>query len=112
MIDGPEDAKDTYILAHGAGGDRADCPRDPGRGRRRVAGKPRLRARISMNTSEFRRLLFFLVNDPALLANRTAVRWAGNNYFTSHIRNVGLMALALDPARPLAERHGRVLSPT
>ncbi len=39
-----------------------------------------------------------LVNDPALLADRTAVRWAGNNYFTSHLRNVGLMALALDPA--------------
>ena len=39
-----------------------------------------------------------LVNDPALLADRLQVRWAGNNYFTAHMRNLGLMALALDPA--------------
>ncbi|MEZ5670539.1 MAG: hypothetical protein R3F55_24510 [Alphaproteobacteria bacterium] len=39
-----------------------------------------------------------LINDPALVADRLALRWAGNNYFTSHMRNLGLMALALDPA--------------
>ena len=39
-----------------------------------------------------------LVNDPALLANPILVRWAGNNYFMAHMRNIGLMALALDAA--------------
>jgi hypothetical protein len=39
-----------------------------------------------------------VVNDPALLADPIAVRWAGNNYFCAHMRNIGLMALALDPA--------------
>lgn len=39
-----------------------------------------------------------MVNDPALLANRAQVRWAGNNYFTGHMRNLGMMALALDAA--------------
>lgn len=38
------------------------------------------------------------VNDPALLADRQQVRFAGNNYFAAHMRNLGLMALALDPA--------------
>ncbi|MGC4108730.1 MAG: hypothetical protein QM753_20600 [Thermomicrobiales bacterium] len=37
-----------------------------------------------------------LVNDPALLADPIALRWAGNNYFTAHMRNIGLMALAFD----------------
>jgi hypothetical protein len=37
-----------------------------------------------------------VVNDPALLANLSQVRWAGNNYFTGHMRNLGLMALAFD----------------
>ena len=27
-----------------------------------------------------------MVNDPALLRNRDQVRWAGNNYFTGHMR--------------------------
>ncbi|MCO1659433.1 hypothetical protein [Pseudonocardia humida] len=36
--------------------------------------------------------------DAALLADRTQVRWATNNYFTAHGRNLVLMALALDPA--------------
>jgi len=35
-------------------------------------------------------------NDPALLADRTAVRWSLNNYYTAHARNLGLMAMALD----------------
>lgn len=39
-----------------------------------------------------------LVNDPALLANPVLLRWAGNNYFTAHMRNIGLMALAFDVA--------------
>ncbi len=39
-----------------------------------------------------------VVNDPVLLADPIAVRWAGNNYFTAHMRNIGLMALALDAA--------------
>jgi hypothetical protein len=37
-----------------------------------------------------------VVNDPALLADPIALRWAGNNYFTAHMRNIGLMALAFD----------------
>lgn len=39
-----------------------------------------------------------LVDDPALLADRQQVRFAGNNYYAAHMRNLGLMALALDPA--------------
>ncbi|HEY1016191.1 MAG TPA: hypothetical protein VGE07_26010, partial [Herpetosiphonaceae bacterium] len=39
-----------------------------------------------------------MVNDPALINDRSQVRWSGNNYFTAHMRNLGLMALALDPA--------------
>lgn len=37
-------------------------------------------------------------NDPVLLENKDAVRFAGNNYFTAHGRNLAFMALALDPA--------------
>jgi hypothetical protein len=37
-----------------------------------------------------------VVNDPSLLTQEQ-VRWSGNNYFTAHMRNLGLMALALDP---------------
>jgi hypothetical protein len=37
-----------------------------------------------------------VTNDPRLVANRHRVRFAGNNYFTAHARNLGLMALALD----------------
>lgn len=39
-----------------------------------------------------------VVSDPVLLADRSGVRWSGNNYFTAHMRNLGLMAMALDPA--------------
>lgn len=35
-------------------------------------------------------------NDPALLDNQMHVRWAMNNYYMAHMRNMGLMALALD----------------
>ncbi|HRI57604.1 MAG TPA: hypothetical protein PK170_10970, partial [Anaerolineae bacterium] len=37
-----------------------------------------------------------VTNDPQLLADRQQVRFAGNNYFAAHMRNLGLMALALD----------------
>ena len=39
-----------------------------------------------------------LLNDPALLADPQQVRFSGNNYYAAHMRNLGLMALALDPA--------------
>ena len=39
-----------------------------------------------------------MTRNPALTANREQVRWAGNNYFAAHMRNLGLMAMALDPA--------------
>ncbi len=37
-----------------------------------------------------------VVNDPALLTDPAQFRWAGNNYFTAHMRNLGMMALAMD----------------
>jgi hypothetical protein len=37
-------------------------------------------------------------NDPSLLKDPVAVRFAGNNYFTGHEENLGLMAMALDDA--------------
>lgn len=39
-----------------------------------------------------------MVNDERLLANRRIVRWSGNNYYANHMRSIGLMAMALDPA--------------
>lgn len=39
-----------------------------------------------------------VVNDPVLLADRDYVRWSNNNYYAAHMRNMGLMALALDPS--------------
>jgi hypothetical protein len=36
-------------------------------------------------------------DNPALLQNPAAVRWSLNNYYVAHARNLGLMALALDP---------------
>jgi hypothetical protein len=39
-----------------------------------------------------------VVNDKRLLADRQVVRWAGNNYYTAHMRNLGLMAMAFDEA--------------
>ena len=35
-------------------------------------------------------------NDPAMLTDQTHVRWAMNNYYNAHMRNMGLMAMALD----------------
>ncbi|MBK8257840.1 MAG: hypothetical protein IPK82_34880 [Polyangiaceae bacterium] len=37
-------------------------------------------------------------NDPVLLQDKDAVRFASNNYFTGHARNLGFMAIALDDA--------------
>jgi len=39
-----------------------------------------------------------VVNDPILTSNRSLVRWAGNNYYVAHMRNMGMMALAFDAA--------------
>lgn len=39
-----------------------------------------------------------VLDDPKLLADRGRVRWAGNNYFTAHTRNLAMMALSLDDA--------------
>jgi hypothetical protein len=39
-----------------------------------------------------------VLNDPLLLQDSQQVRFAGNNYFAAHMRNLGLLALALDPA--------------
>lgn len=39
-----------------------------------------------------------LVNDPTLLADTQQVRFSGNNYYAAHMRNLGMMALALDGA--------------
>lgn len=41
---------------------------------------------------------FGLTNDPRLLADKKKVRWAANNYYAGHLRNLGLSVLALDPA--------------
>jgi hypothetical protein len=37
-----------------------------------------------------------VINDPRLLANKKHLRWATNNYFTGHMRQLALMGLALD----------------
>ena len=38
----------------------------------------------------------FAVNHPKLLTDRKRVRWAANNYYAGHARNLGLMVLAFD----------------
>jgi hypothetical protein len=35
-------------------------------------------------------------DDAALIADRVTVRWSGNNYWTAEMRDIGLMAMALD----------------
>ncbi|HTI70093.1 MAG TPA: Ig-like domain-containing protein [Candidatus Limnocylindria bacterium] len=37
-----------------------------------------------------------VMNDPQLLANTAQLRWSANNYYTTHARNLTLMALSLD----------------
>jgi len=39
-----------------------------------------------------------MVNSPVLVQNLQAVRFSGNNYFSAHMRNIGLMAASFDPA--------------
>jgi len=39
-----------------------------------------------------------LINDPALTTDQERVRWAANNYYCNHARQIGLMAMALDAA--------------
>lgn len=39
-----------------------------------------------------------VVNDPILISDTLRVRWAANNYYMAHMRQIGLMSLALDPA--------------
>ncbi len=39
-----------------------------------------------------------LYNDPSLIQDAIKVRYSSNNYYRAHMRNIGLMALALDPA--------------
>lgn len=38
-----------------------------------------------------------VTNDPALLADRSQVRWAGNNHFDGNLRNLAYLALVFDP---------------
>ncbi|MEO5952714.1 MAG: hypothetical protein ABIQ44_09640 [Chloroflexia bacterium] len=38
-----------------------------------------------------------MVNNPQLLADNLAARWAVNNYFTGNMRNLGLMSMSFDP---------------
>lgn len=39
-----------------------------------------------------------VVNDPILVTDRAYIRWSNNNYYLAHMRNMGLMGLALDPS--------------
>jgi hypothetical protein len=39
-----------------------------------------------------------LLNDPRLLADKKRLRWAANNYFTAHMRQLAFFGLCLDPA--------------
>lgn len=39
-----------------------------------------------------------VLNDPVLTSDPILVRWAGNNYYSAHMRNIGLMAMSFDPA--------------
>lgn len=52
-------------------------------------------------------------NDPAGFTDPVHVRWAMNNYYAAHMRNMGLMAMALDPADdPGGELHGYLRNAT
>jgi hypothetical protein len=39
-----------------------------------------------------------VLNDPVLIQDKQEARWATNNYFAAHLRNIGLLALTLDGA--------------
>ncbi len=36
-------------------------------------------------------------NDPILISDTLRVRWSANNYYLAHMRQIGLMSMALDP---------------
>ncbi|MBX3231193.1 MAG: hypothetical protein KIT84_09650 [Labilithrix sp.] len=52
-----------------------------------------------------------LVNDPKLLSDVKRVRWASNNYFCAHARNLGFMAMSLDVADDPDEKLRSYLTP-
>jgi hypothetical protein len=52
-------------------------------------------------------------NDPAMLNDQVQLRWSMNNYYMAHMRNMGLMAMALDPRDdPGGELHARLRNAT
>lgn len=51
-----------------------------------------------------------LLNDPELVADPLARRWAANNYFNGNMRNLGLMALSLDTADDPGGELGKYLN--
>jgi hypothetical protein len=53
-----------------------------------------------------------VVRDPILLQDRSQVRWSGNNYFAAHMRNLGMMSMAMDPADSSPELQGYLANAT
>jgi hypothetical protein len=54
-----------------------------------------------------------ILNDPRLTNDVKRVRWAGNNYYTAHLRNLTLMSLAFDSADdPGGKLHEELASAT
>jgi hypothetical protein len=47
-----------------------------------------------------------LLRDAQLTNNRSLVRWSGNNYYAAHMRNLGMLSLALDPADSTPQLQG------
>ena len=39
-----------------------------------------------------------VVNNPSLISSPGRLKWAGNNYYCNHARNIGLLSMALDAA--------------
>jgi hypothetical protein len=52
---------------------------------------------------------FGVINDPVLTNDKTRVRWAANNYYAAHMRNILLMSLALDSSDDPGETLGAYL---
>ena len=50
-----------------------------------------------------------VINSAALLSDSARVRFSVNNYYTAHMRNLGLMAMALDPADDAGNELGNYL---
>lgn len=53
-----------------------------------------------------------VVRDPILLQERSQVRWSGNNYFAAHMRNLGMISMAMDPADSSPELQGYLANAT